>query len=254
MRYRKNFPIKFFQEQDKVIYQNNFLQGEAKDLNSALYKIAQDDFINDLLLYYNDIYDVKIGKFIPSPDYNEVKGKKYLGKLELRLELSDVEDEQTVAYLSKHKDQIDNYQKNILKQKRQKRVEKIKDKFKLDVINFLRRLRGKDLLTEMFDPLKTNIQLYCVHCGKEIPIGAYFESYRNQNYHIECIWDKIVNKKQGNDYEDAKAFFFGLQKFIGNWPGYGYDVEEDYLSDLELVKANERRILQKVNEALKELL
>ena len=54
MRYRKNFPIKFFQEQDKVIYQNNFLQGEAKDLNSALYKIAQDDFINDLLFYKNE--------------------------------------------------------------------------------------------------------------------------------------------------------------------------------------------------------
>ena len=80
----------------------------------------------------------------------------------------------------------------------------------------------------------------CKHCGKVIPIGTYYENYRKGDYHIECIWDKLVNNMSENSYQEAEKFFFSLQQYVGNWPGHGFDVEEDYLSDLELVKHNNR--------------
>ena len=49
-----------------------------------------------------------------------------------------------------------------------------------------------------------------------------------------------------------------MQKFIGNYPAYGYDVEEDYVSDLELVKHNYRmsknECLLKLDRVIKEAL
>ena len=63
------------------------------------------------------------------------------------------------------------------------------------------------------------------------------QAYRNLD--LKPV-DKLINKKEQDSYENAKEFFLSLQKFIGNYPAYGYDVEEDYVSDLELVKHNYR--------------
>ena len=92
----------------------------------------------------------------------------------------------------------------------------------------------------MFSPLKSTTQLICKHCGRVIQIGTYYETYRGQEYHIECIWDKLVNNMPENSYTEAEKFFFSLEQYVGDWPAYGFDVEEDYLSDLELVKHNNR--------------
>ena len=98
----------------------------------------------------------------------------------------------------------------------------------------------RKIFLEMFDPIKARTQEVCAHCGQIIPTGTYYEDYRNKPYHLECIWDKLINKTSGNTYSDAEKFFFSLQKHIGRWPAYGLDVQEDYISDLELVKANNR--------------
>ena len=100
-------------------------------------------------------------------------------------------------------------------------------------------------MNEMFMPIKTTSDIICEHCGEIIPTGIYYDEYRNTPYHIECIWDKLTNNKESNSYEEAERYFFDLQKFVNNWPGYGLDVEEDYLSDLELVKANNRYLKRK---------
>ena len=95
-------------------------------------------------------------------------------------------------------------------------------------------------IQEMFDPVKATTQTICSHCGQIIQIGTYYEMYRNKDYHIECIWDKLIGNNESNSYSEAEKYFYSLQKYIGHWPAYGLDVEEDYLSDLELVKVNNR--------------
>jgi hypothetical protein len=95
----------------------------------------------------------------------------------------------------------------------------------------------------MFDPRKTRYDLICDYCGEIIPTGSYYEEYNKNNYHLECIWDKYFNT-ESQCYEDCKQFFMSLQKHIGNWPAYELDCEQDYLSDLELVKINNRRVFK----------
>ena len=94
---------------------------------------------------------------------------------------------------------------------------------------------------EMFDPEKTKEDFICEHCGSVIPTTYYYENYKGRSYHLECIWDKLIGKRSSNEYEDAREFFFSLQEKVGDWPPRDFDVEEDYLSDLELVKINDRK-------------
>lgn len=93
----------------------------------------------------------------------------------------------------------------------------------------------------MFQPIKAREDLICKHCGELIPTGTYYENY-NGLFHLECIWDDIYNNMYQNSYEGAREYFLSLQKHIGRWPYYGLDTEETYLSDLELVKHNNRLI------------
>ena len=97
-------------------------------------------------------------------------------------------------------------------------------------------------MNEILSEFKTTEDLICEHCGNIIPKGSYYEEFRKQDYHIECIWDKLINKKSSNEYELAREFFFSLKQYIGDWPAYGYDIEESYVSDLELVQHNDRTV------------
>lgn len=92
----------------------------------------------------------------------------------------------------------------------------------------------------MYSPIKAREELICKYCGKVIPVGTYYERYRQNNYHIQCIWDSLLNDKQQDSLENATKFFLSLQKYIGNWPAYDFDTEDDYVKDLEIYKHNLR--------------
>lgn len=92
----------------------------------------------------------------------------------------------------------------------------------------------------MFLPEKTRKDLICEHCGNIIPTANYFERYDGYNYHLECLWDRVINDKLSNNYIDARQFFFSLKNRIGRWPNVGVDTEEDYKQDLLLVQHNDR--------------
>jgi hypothetical protein len=237
----KKFPIKFYQniKTNKVEYESGFTQGTTNTLNDAFKIFDTDEFIRDVYYFYDDVVDIRIGRFIPSLNDKIRKGRKYLGMLELELDIQKpfVDSTKTVTYLSKNKHDIPKHLEYIRQMKQPSEMPT--NKFKNQLIKFVNYIKGTKM-QEMFFPLKTTDQLICKHCGKIIPIGTYYESYRNHDYHIECIWDKLVNKMSENSYMEAEKFFFGLEKYVGNWPAYGFDVEEDYLSDLELVKHNNR--------------
>lgn len=91
----------------------------------------------------------------------------------------------------------------------------------------------------MFVPIKARKDLICKHCGSIVPTANYYEQYQG-DYHLECIWDKLIGNKKSNSYELARDFFLSLQKYIGNWPNVNFDTENDYVFDLELVKHNDR--------------
>lgn len=92
----------------------------------------------------------------------------------------------------------------------------------------------------MFYPGKAREDLICKHCGEIIAQGTYYEEFKQEPYHLECIWDKLINNKKSNNFEQAATFFHSLEQYVRNWPGYGYDTEEDYLHDAELIKHNSR--------------
>ena len=246
-RYKK-FPIMFYKLPNGTIeYEGNFIKGYAKTIEEALNNFAKQEFIDDLFYYYDDVVDVKFGKYEPNFYNKKVKGKEYLGKLNLELDLNDFESNQSVKYLSKHKEEIPIHLDNIQKEKLKAKKERIKQDIKDKIMSYVQGIKNmfKKPITEMFTPYKATQQHVCKHCGVNIEIGTYFEEYRNNAYHIECIWDKLINNKQTNSYEEAQKFFFSLKNMIGNWPAYGYDVEDDYISDLELVEHNNRLLHRK---------
>lgn len=256
-RYRK-FPIKFYQNNDGTIYyENQFTNGTVDTIEDAFKEFSRDDFAKDLIYYYDDVIDVRLGNYEPAIKDRKSKGRLYLGKLNLQLDISDVESQSSVKYLSKNKNAIENQKKHIVYMKKLQNRERIKQNIK-NSLKKIGKLFMKEHLQEMFSPYKATSQLICAYCGKPILLGNYYENYRNKDYHIECIWDKLINKKEQDSYENAKEFFLSLQKFIGNYPAYGYDVEEDYVSDLELVKHNYRmsknECLLKLDRVIKEAL
>ena len=238
-RFRK-FPISFYKDinTSNIVYESGFTSGTAKTLEKAFEEFSRSDFARDIYYYYDDVVDVKVGRFIPALKDKITKGKQYLGKLEIELDIENVggNKEHKVSYLSRNKDKIPNQLRYIEKMKKAEKINKIKEKIKNGITNLL----SKFTKNEMFLPVKSLTDVICEHCGEIIPVGTYFEVYRNNDYHIECIWDKLINKKENNSYNEAESYFFSLQQYIGRWPGYGLDVEEDYISDLELVKANNR--------------
>lgn len=247
----KKFPVKFYKNIDnnKIEYESGFTQGTASSLEDAFKEFSRKDFIHDLLYYYDDVVDIEFGSFEPSLTDKVKNGKQYLGQLKIRLDLSDnwKDSEQSVAYLSKHKEEIPKHLQYIKRLKREEAFDKIKEKVKNWFNNIMNVFRHKDLY-EFFDPRKTTTQLICKHCNTIIPVANYYDTYKNQEYHLECLWDKLINKIPENSYKEARKFFFSLQKYISDWPAFGYDNEDDYLQDLDLVRSNDRH--NKVNEDL----
>lgn len=239
--YRK-FPIKFYQKPDGTIhYENKFLSGDAKTLDDAFKVFTSNDWDRDLIYYYDDVTDVEFGAFTPAYTDRKYKGMKYLGQIELRLDIDTGwgSGEHSVTYLSEHPEAQDAHAKYIKKLKREEQIDNFKKKLKQGFKKVAGLFKPQ---YEMFDPYKTRYDLICEHCGEIIPTATYYEEYHKKNYHLECIWDKLYNETNSNDYEDCREFFFSLQKYIGNWPNVGLDIQEDYETDLELVKINDRKL------------
>ena len=215
--------------------------GSKSSLEDALKVFTASDLIKDLYYYYNDVVDIRFGKFIPSLNDHIRNNRKYLGLLELELDLikSKIDVEKTVSYLNKNRDAIPKHLAYIRDMKQKEKWKNLYNKVKDGIEKFMKKLTGK-AMNEMFYPLKSTSQLICKHCGRIIPIGTYYDTYRNKDYHIECLWDHLINKMPENSYSESEKFFFSLEQYIGDWPAYDFDVEEDYLSDLELVKHNNR--------------
>ena len=234
----RKFPIKFYRKQDGTIhYENKFLSGDAKTMEKAFKIFSGNDWERDLLFYYDDVTDVKFGSFTPAYTDKKYKGMKYLGQINLSIDVDSswANSEHSITYLSKHPEAHKEQMEFIKKLKREAELDKFKDKIK----NGLKRVVGF-FKNEMFFPEKTRNDLICDHCGEIIPVGNYYEYYQGKNYHLECIWDKLCNKKQSKDYQDCREFFFSLQR-IRKWPATGLDVQDDYKIDLEFVKNNDRR-------------
>lgn len=239
--YRK-FPIKFYQKPDGTIhYENKFLSGDAKTLDDAFKVFTSNDWDRDLVYYYDDVTDVEFGAFTPAYTDRKYKGMKYLGQIELRLDIDTGwgSGEHSVTYLSEHPEAQDAHAKYVKKLKREEQIDNFKKKLKQGFKKVAGLFKPQ---YEMFDPYKTRYDLICEHCGEIIPTATYYEEYHKKNYHLECIWDKLYNETNSNDYQDCREFFFSLQKYIGNWPNVGLDIQEDYETDLELVKINDRKL------------
>lgn len=238
--YRK-FPIKFYKNPDGSIYYDcRFMHGTVKSLDDAFSYFSKNDWETDLIYYYDDVTDVQFGAFEPALTDKKVKGRVYLGKINLTLNIDTGwgSGEHSVTYLSQHPEAHEDQIKFIKKLKREAEVDKLVQKLK----SGFKRVAGMFSKNEMFFPEKTRDDLICEHCGEIIPTGTYYELYANKAYHLECIWDKFCNNKRNNTLENARNFFYGLQKFVGNWPESGYDIQDDYEFDMDLVKANNRKL------------
>lgn len=236
-RFRK-FPIKFYKTDKGIFFENAFLQGEAKTLDDAFDKLKMklDDY--ELVYFYDDVIDTRIGAFEPALQDKRTSKGIYLGKLNLELDLSDMWDsEHTVKYLAKNPDKIADHEKFIKKIKDEKKREEFLAKIKEGIKKVAAKL---GFVQEMFDPSKARYNLICEHCGEIIPVGSYYEYWRGKNYHLECIWDKLTNDMKSNTHENALNYFLSLQELLDNWDET-IDCKADYESDLELFKTNERR-------------
>lgn len=239
----KNFPIKFYQDTDGTIYyESAFVTGKAKTLNDAFKELQKHDWEHDLIYYFADVVDVEFGAYEPAIRDIKRKGKLYLGKINLKLNLDTGwgEGKDTITHLSKHPEDLPVQTKFLNKMRNQEK----RDKFIKDIKSGLKKVAGyfTGKTYEMFYPEKTRYDLICKHCGSIIPIGTYYECYENNNYHLECIWDKLCNEHNSNEYQNCRNYFFSLQDNIGHWPSIGLDIEDDYIMDLDLVKNNDRKI------------
>lgn len=236
-RYKK-FPIKFYQTDKGVYYENSFMNGKAKDLDDALKQLKDKDLFWYLFYNYEDAFNIKVGVFEPAIKNTKTSKGIYLGKLNIDIELGRIESEHTIKHLSKHPEDIKSHEKFMKQMQDQKKrtefMNKLKDGIK-KVAGYLQPV------FEMFFPYKSREDLICSHCGEIIPTGTYYEEWKNQNYHLECIWDKLCNDKNSNTHKDAYDYFLSLQKLLNNWPG-NLDCQDDYESDLELVKINHRNV------------
>ena len=236
-KFRK-FPIKFYQTDKGIYYENSFINGTAKDMTDAFNQLKEKNLDFDLYYYYDDVSDVKVGSYEPAIINKETKKGKYIGQLNLDLELDGFESEHAVTYLSKNPDKIKDHEKFIKKLKDKKK----RDKFFNDLKQGLKKVAGfLNPLTEMFSPYKTREDLICDYCGDIIPIGTYYERWKGNDYHLECIWDKLCNDKNSNEHYLAEKYFLSLEKLLDKWD-YSKNCIDDYISDLELYKVNKRKI------------
>lgn len=243
----KKYDIKFYENPDGTIhYENAFLDGDAKTLKDAFTHFSKKDLDWELPYFYEDIFDVRVGAYEPALRDKKSKGRKYLGKINLQLDIQPSwgTGEHSVTYLSKNRDKIKDHEKWINKMKRDEAIEKFINKLKDGLKNAFsevkRKLSGR-YQYEMFYPEKTRNDLICSHCGNIIPKGSYYEEYQRKNYHLECLWDSLFNEKSDHTQETAKDFFYSLKKYLRLWPFHGLDTKDDYKFDLELVQSNDRK-------------
>ena len=234
-RYKK-FPIKFYQTDNGVYYENSFIKGEAKNMTDAFNQIKEKNLTDDLFLYYDDVADVKVGAFEPALNDRKTKLGIYKGKLNLDLDINDFDTAHSIKYLSQNPDKIIDHEKYIKKLKNQEK----REKFFNDLKAGLKRVAGF-FQHEMFSPYKTREDLICEHCGDIIPVGTYYEYWKGKNYHLECIWDKLCNDNTSNEHYLAEKYFLSLEKLLDNWD-YSKECPDNYISDLELYKANKRKV------------
>ena len=235
--YRK-LPIKFYEKPDGSIYfESKFLNGNAKNINDAFKMFTEQDWYRNLVYYYDDVTDVEFGTFEPALTNRKYKGMKYLGQINLRLDIEPNwgTSEHSITHLLKNPQDRDKQLKYIKQQQDQEKWDKFKSKIK----DGIKKVAGM-LKHEMFFPEKTRYDLICNHCGEIIPTATYYEEYQGNNYHLECIWDKLYNETSSNDYQDCREFFFSLQQYIGNWPN-NLDIQDDYEIDLDFVRMNDRK-------------
>lgn len=246
----KNCPIKFYKNaDDSIYYESAFVTGTTKTLNDAFKEIQKHDWEHDLIYYFADVIGVEFGAYEPALKDVKRKGRIYLGKINLKLDLDTGwgDGKDSITHLSRHPEDLPDHTKFLNKMRSQEK----RDKFVKQIKNGFKKVAG--YLTkqyEMFDPEKTRQDLICEHCGEVIPVATYYEQYQGNNYHLECIWDKLCNDKTSNQYQLARDYFFSLQEFIGKWPA-NFEIEDDYLMDLDLVKGNDRKTGLNENAAMK---
>lgn len=243
----RKFDIKFYENPDGTIhYENAFLDGEAKTMKDAFTNVQKKNLDWELPYYYDDIIEVEVGAYEPALKDIKRHGRKYLGKINLRLNIDPSwgQGEHSVTYLSRNRDKIKDHEKWIKDIKRQEAMDKFLKKLKDGLSNAFnqvkRRFQG-EYQYEMFYPEKTRNDLICSHCGNIIPKGSYYEEYRSQNYHLECMWDSFFNENTDHEYETARKFFYSLKKYLKLWPFHGLDTKDDYKFDLELAQSNDRK-------------
>lgn len=239
----KKFPIKFYQKPDGTIfYDSKFLSGEAKSMDDAFKIFSQNDWEHDFLYYYEDVIGVEFGRFEPALYNKKYKGMTYLGQLNLRLDIDTGwgEGEHSITYISKHPEEKEKQLQYIKNQKRQEKFDKFKSNIQNKIQSGVKKVAGL-FKHEMFFPEKTRKDLICAHCGEIIPTATYYERYEGNDYHLECIWDKLCNENSSKDYQDCRQYFFSLKQYLGNWPNVGLDIQDDYEADLEFVKINDRK-------------
>ena len=269
-RFRK-FPIKFYQtynsKGEEIIYfENAFMQGYGKDLTDAFNQIRDKNLDHDLFYYYNDVVDFKIGAFEPSLTDKKTKKGVYLGKLNLDIDIMDIDVNspdytRTIKYVSNNPERIKEQEKYIksirTKEKRKEFLDKLKSGFKkvagmitepLNKLSLSGLIPSPVKVDEVLDTSKSKSDLICKHCGEIIPQGMYYEEYQGGDYHLECLWDHIFNEKESNDHKLSTEFFLSLEKYAKPdkrrtkdfWTKH-MDCLDEYISDLSLYRANERR-------------
>ena len=119
----KSYAIKIYQCSDKYEYENSFMHGEADTLKNLFAKLTNRNLEWDLIYYYDDINDVKLGAFEPALRDRKSKGRLYLGKINLSLDLNTMNTEHSVKYLSKNKNRQVAQEKFIQKLKKQAKRE-----------------------------------------------------------------------------------------------------------------------------------
>lgn len=239
----RRFPIKFYQNGNEIYFENKILVGHAKTLQDAFKFFSDNDWERDFVYYYDDIVGVEFGSYEPSLTNKEYKGMLYLGQLHLRVDVDPSwnRSEHSVTYIIAHPEYREEQMKFIEKMKKEEKLDKLKAQWKDRLKSGMKKVAG---LFEMFTPYKTREDLICAHCGEIIPTGTYYEEWKKKPYHLECIWDSLTNNRKKATRDEAREYFFSLQDLLDKWPG-DLDCPDDYISDLELVKSNDRRIMSK---------